>query len=190
MSEIKVEEWRDIDGFEGCYQVSNIGRVKSLKRVVMRKDGKPLTVHERILKAYKNEDGYLLVRLSGNGKERAASVHRFVAETFIPNPGNKPQVNHINEDKTNNCVNNLEWVTNIENVNHGTWNERRIASVQKQVTVISPGGEVSHIESISDAAKFMGLKSIGGLSERLLKGIVRTKTGFMAYRRDIVGGLS
>lgn len=188
MSEIKVEEWRDIEDFEGCYQVSNMGRIKSLERVVMRKDGKPLTVRERILKANKNEDGYLLVSLHGNGKKRAASIHRFVAETFIPNPDNKPQVNHLDENKTNNCVSNLEWVTNLENVNHGTCKKRRIATIQKPVVVVDLDGKVLLVKSITEAAGFMGLSSVGGLSQRLSKGIVHTKSGFTAYRRDVVGG--
>ena len=108
------EIWRDIEGFEGLYQVSNFGRIK---RVTTGK----------ILKGDKNNDGYLRVKLYKNNTKSNKSIHRLVAEAFIPNPENKPQVNHINEDKTNNSLDNsldnLEWMTAKENINHGTRNK-------------------------------------------------------------------
>ena len=93
-----MEQWRDIEGFDGLYQVSNQGRVKSLKY------GK-----EKILKGVKSCNGYLTVGLCKDGKEVRKYIHRLVAEAFLPNPQNLPQVNHKDEDKTNNCVENLEW---------------------------------------------------------------------------------
>lgn len=98
------EVWRDIKGFEGLYQVSNLGRVKSLKC------GK-----EKILKPGKTTCGYLQVILSKDGKTKAYKVHRLVANTFIPNPNNLETVNHINEDKTDNRVENLEWMNYKDN---------------------------------------------------------------------------
>ena len=94
-----MEIWRDIDGYEGLYQVSNFGRVKSFQR------GKP-----RILKAFLNS-GYLSVVLYRDHKVKQCLVHRLVALAFIPNPEDKPLVNHINGVKTDNCVENLEWAT-------------------------------------------------------------------------------
>lgn len=106
------EIWRDIEGFCGCYQVSNMGRVKSLKF------GK-----ERILKA-KKDYGYLRIGLRKDGKKNFYMIHRLVALAFLPNPYNLPQVNHKDEDKTNNRVDNLDWCSAEYNVNYGTRNKR------------------------------------------------------------------
>lgn len=110
---MKKEIWKDILGYEGLYQVSNFGRVKSLKF------GK-----ERILKLTKDKDGYLIVNLYKNNKSKTFKVHRLVAEAFIPNPDNLPQVNHKDEDKSNNIVSNLEWCDVKYNQNYGTRNKR------------------------------------------------------------------
>lgn len=110
---MKKEIWKDIIGYEGLYQVSNFGRVKSFKF------GK-----ERILKPGTNKYGYLIVILCKNGKVKHFYVHRLVAEAFIPNPHNYPCVNHKDECKTNNNVNNLEWCTYTYNNNYGTKIER------------------------------------------------------------------
>lgn len=110
---MKKEIWKDILGYEGLYQVSNFGRVKSFKF------GK-----ERILKPGTNKYGYLIVILCKNGKVKHFYVHRLVAEAFIPNTHNYPCVNHKDECKTNNNVNNLEWCTYTYNNNYGTKIER------------------------------------------------------------------
>ena len=107
------EIWKDKKDYEGHYQVSNFGRVKSIKF------GK-----ERILKPVTNSSGYLLVELYKNNIKKKYSVHRLVAEAFIPNPYNLPQVNHKDENKLNNNVDNLEWCTNEYNINYGTRTER------------------------------------------------------------------
>ena len=101
-----IEEWKDIEGFEGVYQISSMGRVRSLKF------GK-----ERILKL-NNSNGYLYVLLRKNGKPINLSIHRLVATYFIPNPENKPEVNHKNCKRGDNRVENLEWCTRKENVNN------------------------------------------------------------------------
>lgn len=110
---MKKEIWKDILGYEGLYQVSNFGRVKSLKF------GK-----ERILKPGINKYGYLHVVLSKNNKQKNFYVHRLVAEAFISNPHNYPCVNHKDENPLNNNVENLEWCTASYNSNYGTRNER------------------------------------------------------------------
>ena len=120
-----TEEWRDVKDYKGLYQVSNMGRVKSLKRIVWDSvRGYYKTVHERILKGKKSSTGYLQVHLYQDGKGKWCYVHRLVAEAFIPNPDNLPQINHISEDKENNHVDNLEYCTAKYNINHGTHNKR------------------------------------------------------------------
>lgn len=104
MDEIK-ETWKAIEGYEGAYEVSDLGRVRNIKR------------GGRIM-SQSNVHGYRAVNLSKDGKTRSISVHRLVAKAFIPNPDNKPQVNHIDGIKSNNVVNNLEWATPQENHIH------------------------------------------------------------------------
>lgn len=103
-----MEEWKDIEGYEGMYQVSNLGRVRSFKKY---REG-------RILKSFPDPNGYLKVSLSKNNKLKNHRVHRLVAIHFIPNPQNKSQVNHIDGNKQNDNVNNLEWSTPSENGKH------------------------------------------------------------------------
>lgn len=110
------EIWKDIEGFEGLYQVSNMGRVRSLRRNIILKN--------RIT------SGYEMVLLYTNNIRKNYLVHRLVAHAFIPNPNNLPQVNHKDENKTNNCVDNLEWCDGKYNTNYGTGNKRR---AQKQL---------------------------------------------------------
>lgn len=111
------EIWKDVEGYEGCYQVSNFGRVKSLG------NGKTHNSSERILKG-NNIKGYLVVNLSKEGNKKQYLIHRLVAQAFIPNPNKLLQVNHIDEDKTNNKVSNLEWCSAKYNMNYGTRTQR------------------------------------------------------------------
>lgn len=109
--------WCDIKGFEGKYQVSNLGEVKSLKRLLKTSNGKQWYVRERILKQ-NDSKGYKKVVLQNKSIKKTIKVHRLVADGFIENPGNKPCVNHKDGDKTNNNITNLEWVTYSENTIH------------------------------------------------------------------------
>ena len=100
-----MEIWKDIAGYEGLYQVSNLGRVKSLKK------GRWGTGKERILKPAKDGNGYLFVKLCKDGNSKMYHIHRLVADAFIPNPDNLPTVDHINRDRTDNRVENLRWAS-------------------------------------------------------------------------------
>ena len=106
------ETWKDIEGYEGLYQVSNLGKVRSLRKNI-------------ILKNQITSNGYEMVVLSINNIHKYFLIHRLVANAFILNPDNLPQVNHKDENKTNNCVDNLEWCTPKYNYNYGTINIRK-----------------------------------------------------------------
>ena len=113
-----MEIWKDIIGYEGYYQVSNQGRIKGLKRKVLAKNNSTRIISEKIFNPSINGHGYLFFLLRKSQYYRVGSVHRLVAEHFIPNPENKEQVNHINGIKTDNRVENLEWCTRSENAIH------------------------------------------------------------------------
>lgn len=118
------EIWKDIYEYEGLYQISNYGRVKSVKRKVIRGNGREQLVKERLLKQAEKKNGYLYVVLYKEGKMKHYLVHQLVAKHFIPNPNNYKEVNHKNENKKLNVVWNLEWVSHKYNINYGTCIER------------------------------------------------------------------
>ena len=120
------EYWLDVPGYDGCYLVSNHGRVKSVRRVVPVEGGsngrKSTTIPERILRHGKTTNGYPQVNLSINGKAKITLIHRLVAEVFVENPNNYTEVNHKDLDKTNNGADNLEWTTHAANMSHAAKN--------------------------------------------------------------------
>lgn len=115
----KIEEiWRDIKGFEGLYQISNLGRLKSVQRIILRGNGRPITINERIRKSKVQDVGYLKTSLCKDGIHSSHRIHRLIAEAFIENPAQKRTINHKDGDKLNNSIDNLEWATHSENNQH------------------------------------------------------------------------
>lgn len=140
-----TEIWKDIDGYKGLYQVSNKGRVKRLKY------GK-----EHILSPLINSFGYLKVGLCKNGIVKQLKIHRLVANAFIPNPHNLPEINHRDENKKNNCVENLEWMRHIDNCNYGSRNKR----LSRKLLQYSKDGEfIKEWQGASEVERLLGINN-------------------------------
>lgn len=163
-----LEEWRSIRGYEGLYQVSNLGRVKSFPRKFTHKG-------DVIILPHRSDKGYLYVTLSKNGRTKHFQVHRLVADAFINNPKNKSQVNHLDGNPSNNNVDNLEWATAQENIRHKYDVLKYTSPMRKAVRCVETG---VIYESISAAADMNGV-SVGSLSGVLNGG----------YGRKTLGGL-
>lgn len=162
------EIWKDIEGYEGLYQISNKGRVKSFYN------------HNGKIFVKPNIDvwGYERVDLSKNKNEKHYKVHRLVAKAFIPNPNNYPCINHKDENKTNNCVDNLEWCSHKYNRNYGTCNDRLRKCFGKKVNQYSKDGIfIKQFNSISEACKELNYKSIAHISQ-CCKGKRKSAKGF------------
>lgn len=138
-----LEIWKSIDE---RYSVSNLGRIKSLYA------GK-----ERILKPFVDAKGYLKVDIRSPKKRKSYFVHRLVAMAFIPNPNGYNEINHKDEDKTNNAVTNLEWCDTMYNCNYGTRNQRKAISCQKKVFSIDKHGNIEHYNSVKEAEEITGI---------------------------------
>lgn len=148
MSENEV--WKDVVGYDGRYQVSNKGNVRS----VARKDSIGRKCGGRVLRPGYDKDGYRQVSLCKDGKPKTKKIHRLVTEIFIPNPNGFSEVNHKDEIKTNNYVENLEWCTRKYNVNYGTAIERVTQTQSKKVRAINvKTGEVLTFTSINEAGR-------------------------------------
>ena len=116
-----MEIWKDIAGYEGLYQVSNLGRVKSLERVVTNnKHGGKRIVQEAVMQATDNGHGYKIVGLNRERKRKNFYVHRLVASAFVPNPDNLTYINHLDYDRGNNAESNLEWCTQKQNTQYSS----------------------------------------------------------------------
>ena len=182
--------WKDIEGYEGLYQVSNTGKVRSMN---YNKTGKV-----KRLKPAIDSDGYLRLGLYKDGKQRYYSVHRLVAMTFIPNPNNLPCVNHKDENKTNNCVDNLEWISHLDNMNYGTRNERLSESrkgqnnpmygkkgkdnpTSKPILMIDKHTTkpIACFDCVGDANEYLGKPRYNSTINKCAKGYSKTSGGYI-----------
>lgn len=155
------EVWRPIAGYDGFYEVSNLGRVRSVTRCVV--DARCTRVIKgKLINPWDNSRGYLIVALSRDGKVIKHQIHRLVGLAFIPNPLNKPQINHVDGNPRNNRVTNLEWVTNGENTQHAY--DTRLN--KRKQTLVTYGGKT---QNLTAWAKEYGI-SVQTLSRRLKDG--------------------
>lgn len=174
-----MEIWKDVVGYEGLYQVSNKGNVRSLDHYASN-GFKEILYKGRVLKWNRNKKGYWSVMLCKQGKPKRFYVHRLVAEMFIPNPHDLPEINHKDENQLNNCVENLEWCNRKYNLTYGTLQERsaktRGHSV-KQYTL--EGNFVKEYRSARNAAEALG-KPHGGMPiQKCCQGTQKTAYGYI-----------
>lgn len=169
-----MEVWRDIKGYEGLYMVSDKGRVRSFYGSVINHRPKG-----SLLKPATDRDGYLRVMLTKKGKQKGFGVHRLVAQAFIPNPDNLPQVNHKDENPSNDSVDNLEWCTQEYNNAYGTRMDkiRDKISVAVIATNISTG-ETTEFNTLYDCSRFIGC---GRNTSRIYEVLNGKKKQFKGY---------
>lgn len=154
-----MEIWKDVIGYKGNYEVSSLGRVRSVHRMVWN-PGKECYRQQssRILKLVSDRKGYLRVTLSLDGKIHQHLVHKLVAKAFIPNPDNLPQINHKDEITSNNEVSNLEWCTNEYNCNYGRHNDRLRATMSIEIEQLDlEGNLIKSWASSREAERVLGI---------------------------------
>lgn len=194
-------EWRPVKGFEGLYEVNNTAQIRTVERTLITKNGNRRTIPSKLHKPSTNVHGYHYVKLIKDGKQKNMLNHRAVMEAFVPNPENKPFIDHINTIKTDNRLENLRWVTSYENshnpitIQHikdtctpqeisrqiqvkkenGSWNAKRVFQYTKE------GVFVAEYASQSDAIKALGLdaRRVTGNLKTALDNNKKSAYGFM-----------
>jgi hypothetical protein len=160
---LEGEIWKDIEGYEGLYEISNMGRVKALP-----KWGGCIFKKERLLKTHDNGKQYLYVDLYNDGKRKKDYIHRLVAKAFVDNPNNYPHINHIDENKSNNTYSNLEWCTPKYNCNYGNHNIKLSMSLKGKCAGKDSPSAISVIctttgmvfDTITEAAKYYNIENL------------------------------
>lgn len=153
-----TEEWRDIPGYEGFYQVSNFGEVRSVSRDVVTKDGRIFHYKEKSLSPSSVRGGYQGVMLCKSGVNKSIMVHRLVAQSFLANPDNLPEVNHKDRNVTNNRADNLEWCTRLYNSRYDGAVARRSALYKKPVRQLSLNNVIiNEYSSVKEASRQTGI---------------------------------
>lgn len=182
------EIWKDIEGYEGSYQVSNLGRVRSLTRKVKTFNGFRLT-KGKLLKPLKTNRNYFRVDLKRNQKDKYVSVHRLVAEAFLPNPNNLPEVNHKDSNPSNNNVKNLEWCTQSHNIKYaykygnakptkGCFQKGNIPYNRRKINQYSKNGEyLNTFNSVKEAGLYVN--TVPSNINNCLSGNAKTAKGYI-----------
>lgn len=174
-----MERWEDIPEFEGCYQISNYGNVKRLSRLVHRKGLHSTQIKEiSSIKFSINRNGYCYYRLNVNNKKTMIFPQRLVAKLFVPNPENKPEVNHIDGNKLNNNYSNLEWMTRKENMAHAFKNKLHDLNGEKSYRAKLKNEDVVHIRELF-SSKTKNQSELGrqyGMSAQGIRDVILRKT--------------
>ena len=175
------EVWKDVPGYEGLYQASIYGYVKSVDRVVPKGKKHVLTpIRGRVISPWIDRTGYLKVEMFKNGKCHKEKLHQIIARTFIPNPQNKETVNHKDENPLNNTVQNLEWMTNKENVNYGTRIQRDREEFGTRVKRIAPNKNEDFYFTLHDA------EAKTGIPRQSISYAIKHHTLLKGYRWEVI----
>lgn len=170
-----IEEiWLPLVGYEIYYEVSNLGRIRSFDREVNTKNNSTQIRQGKVLKQYLTHNGYLRVVVTKGNKRKSNPVHRLIANTFIPNPENKPEINHKDGYKTNNVITNLEWVTRKENMIHAV--NTGLVIAPKAVRKLTPE-IIKHAKELREEGRsYKNIGLIYGVSKQTMNRAINNKT--------------
>lgn len=172
------EIWKDIKDYEGLYQVSNLGRIKSLERKVKNTKSSYRIIKEKILSCGKSSNGYCYIILCKKQNRKPFRIHRLVAEAFIPNPNNYLEVNHKDENKLNNKADNLEWCNHKYNINYGNLIKKNAKKHKKKVMQYTKNNVfIKEYSSLKEASNKIGINSSSII--RCCKGKQKTCGGYI-----------
>lgn len=185
INDLPEEKWKPVKNFEQSYMVSTYGRIKSIDRIIKFSDGRVRRYKSCIKKIFRINKHYYVASFSKNLHTEMKDVHRLVAETFIPNPNNLPEVNHKDENSLNNHVDNLEWCTRKYNINYGTHTQKVIEHLKNCPTTSKPivqknlmGVIIKTYPSIREAARALGNIKKDANILKACKGVVQTSYGY------------
>lgn len=177
--------WKDIPNYEGLYQASIFGYIRSLDRTLNKgKKHVPTLVKGKIISPWIDVSGYLKVDLYKDGKRYCEKVHKLIAKTFIPNPERKETVNHKDENPLNNTVKNLEWMTNLENVNYGTRVQRVKENQGLHIVRIAPDSSKKYYFTLREAERQTGI------ARQSISYSIKNKTLLKGFKWEVVGDVS
>lgn len=168
--------YKSIKGYEGIYEINELGKIRSIDRIVERKDGKVRKQKGKELKLNMNKDGYAIVKLRKNGVAKTWGVHRLIAEAFLPNPDNLPQIHHLNHDRNDNRIQNLKWVTISEQRDYH-W----MAARGTKLRVVGHGIDKIFI-SAHEIERELGIANTNAL--KVAKGKLKQIKGYRIYFAD------